>query len=521
MAPAVTEAQFDDALSTVSYPAVGYLHAPLPMVDPLDAYRALTRSSPHGFLLESGAKIASSDPAGAFVGDEAPVSHARFSYIGLDPIATIAVTGGSIEIDVHAPRFTEPFSRLRAAAAEVEGDVLDRLRAIVSPIDASAIPARPPYRFSGGLVGFLAYESVYDIWLDEVGVERPETSRPDAVFAMTTTTVAVDHHADEAALIHTPLMTSPAMQDAAFERFNRRLQEVRSALTDLSPAAPATGTFHATDEDMDRLAYERAVSTTIDHIERGDIYQGVVARARSFETDLDPTHVYDALRAINPSPYMYLLSDGDRQVIGASPETLVSVRDGRVVVNPIAGTCARGGSPVEDRRLAGEMLADDKERAEHTMLVDLARNDVRRVAEAGSVRVDAFMEVIKYSHVQHIESTVSGRLAPRCDAFDAVRATFPAGTLTGAPKLRAMEIIHALEEGPRGVYGGGVGYWSWSGDADFAIVIRTATMADGRVAVRAGAGVVADSDPAAEYAETEQKMGAVLSALKQASTEES
>jgi len=187
-----------------------------------------------------------------------------------------------------------------------------------------------------------------------------------------------------------------------------------------------------------------------------------------------------------------------------------------VVSNPIAGTCARGSSPVEDRRLAGEMLADGKERAEHTMLVDLARNDVRRVSEPGSVRVEEFMNVLKYSHVQHIESTVTGELAADADAFDAVRAAFPAGTLTGAPKIRAMEVVDDLEDDPRGVYGGGVGYVDWTGAADTAIVIRTAVVEAGdpdAVRVRAGAGIVADSDPAAEFEETEQKMGGVLDAL--------
>jgi anthranilate synthase component 1 len=214
---------------------------------------------------------------------------------------------------------------------------------------------------------------------------------------------------------------------------------------------------------------------------------------------------------------MYLLRHGDRSIVGASPETLVSVRGREVLANPIAGTCPRGTSPVEDRRLAGEMLADGKERAEHTMLVDLARNDVRRVSAAGSVRVPEFMSVLKYSHVQHIESTVTGHLRDDCDAFDAVRAAFPAGTLSGAPKVRAMEIIDDLERRPRGVYGGGVGYVSWDGDADVAIVIRTATIdATGdvdTVTVQAGAGVVADSDPASEYEETEKKMDGVLAAL--------
>ena len=229
---------------------------------------------------------------------------------------------------------------------------------------------------------------------------------------------------------------------------------------------------------------------------------------------------------------MYLLGYDDLQVVGASPETLVSVSGSEVMSNPIAGTCARGTSPVEDRRLAGEMLADDKERAEHTMLVDLARNDVRRVARPGSVRVGEFMNVLKYSHVQHIESTVTGTLSADCDAFDAVRASFPAGTLSGAPKIRAMEIIDDLERAPRGPYGGGVGYVSWGDDADFAIVIRSATVEEldetagesrserQRVTVQAGAGIVADSDPAAEYDETEQKMGGVLAALERVERED-
>jgi anthranilate synthase component 1 len=223
---------------------------------------------------------------------------------------------------------------------------------------------------------------------------------------------------------------------------------------------------------------------------------------------------------------MYLLDHDGRRIVGASPETLVSVRDRRVVSNPIAGTCPRGSSPVEDRRLAGEMLADEKERAEHTMLVDLARNDVRQVARPGSVRVEEFMNVLKYSHVQHIESTVTGTLADDDDAFDAVRAAFPAGTLAGAPKMRAMEIIDDLEETSRGPYGGGVGYISWEDDADFAIVIRSATVEDvdgdggdigvprQQVTVRAGAGIVADSDPTREYEETEKKMNGVLAALE-------
>ena len=211
---------------------------------------------------------------------------------------------------------------------------------------------------------------------------------------------------------------------------------------------------------------------------------------------------------------MYLFEFGDLAIVGASPETLLTVHKRTVITNPIAGTCPRGKTGVEDEELALHMLGDEKERAEHVMLVDLGRNDVRMVAESGSVKVSDFMKVLKYSHVQHIESTVSGKLRPECDQFDAFRAVFPAGTLSGAPKIRAMEIIDDLENSPRGVYGGGVGYYSWNGDADFAIVIRTVLVQGDRASVQAGAGIVADSDPAYEYRETERKMAAMLRAIE-------
>ena len=303
-------------------------------------------------------------------------------------------------------------------------------------------------------------------------------------------------------------------------------QRVSDLLAGAAPPDP--GGFTRSGETAGpQAAYEDAVRNAKEHVLDGDIYQGVISRTRELTGDIDSLGLYAALRDVNPSPYMYHLQHDDLAIVGASPETLVSVRGREVVSNPIAGTCSRGSSPVEDRRLAGEMLADEKERAEHTMLVDLARNDLRRVSESGSVRVQEFMNVLKYSHVQHIESTVTGRLASGYDAFDATRATFPAGTLSGAPKIRAMEIIDDLERTPRGPYGGGVGYFAWNGDADFAIVIRSATVEDGSgsdahgtaadgddlITVRAGAGLVADSDPTGEYEETESKMDGVLVAL--------
>ncbi|PSP33527.1 anthranilate synthase component I [Halobacteriales archaeon QH_10_70_21] len=472
--------------------------------EPLEAYAALTgRTSDapeetHAFLLESAEKVASSDPDGAFTAGRGAGRHARYSFVGYDPAAVVTVDGGA-SVDVLDERYeglVEPNG----------GDTVDTLRAALPDVELRNFPETERQRLQGGLVGFLAYDAVYDLWLEEVGLERPDSRFPDAQFVLATKTLVFDEAADTVSLVFTPVVRA-------------ELDRVEALLA--GAGRPTTGDFRPVEERAGpKDDYEAAVRRAKEHVLDGDIYQGVISRRRELDGDVDPLALYEALRAVNPSPYMYVLDYDDLAVVGASPETLVSVRGREVMSNPIAGTCDRGTSPVEDRRLAGEMLADEKERAEHTMLVDLARNDVRRVCEAGSVRVEEFMNVLKYSHVQHIESTVTGRLRAECDAFDATRAAFPAGTLSGAPKIRAMEIIDDLEGEPRGVYGGGVGYYSWSGDADFAIVIRTATVERGRgvggtdrVTVRAGAGIVADSDPTAEYEETEKKMDGVLAAL--------
>ena len=265
--------------------------------------------------------------------------------------------------------------------------------------------------------------------------------------------------------------------------------------------------------DTDRRKFEISVLQAKEHIFAGDIFQAVLSRRCEFNLEKSPFELYMQLRKINPSPYMYIFEFGDLAIVGASPETLLTVNKRTVITNPIAGTCPRGKSEAEDGTLASNMLNDEKERAEHVMLVDLGRNDVRMVTESGSVKVSGFMEVLKYSHVQHIESTVSGTLRPECDQFDAFRAVFPAGTLSGAPKIRAMEIISELETSPRGIYGGGVGYYSWNGDADFAIVIRTVVLQGKKASVQAGAGIVADSDPGYEFMETERKMAAMFAAI--------
>ncbi|GGN07702.1 anthranilate synthase component I [Halarchaeum nitratireducens] len=496
-------------------PGVVYAEAEIDAaVTPLGAYAALADGD-YGFLLESAEKTAASDPGGAFrprdaVGDR----HARYSFVGYAPDAVVSATPDGTTVERLAD------TRAAASVTPGDGDVLDQLRGAFPDAERRGFPESERQLLDGGLVGFVAYDAVYDLWLDEVGVERPATRVPDAEFVLTTRVLRFDRATGTLSLVCTPVV-DPAEDDvgAIYDDLVAEVERVEDALAEAGE--PETGGFDPVAESAGpRDEYEASVERAKEAVLDGEIYQGVISRTREREGDLDPLGLYAALREINPSPYMYVLQHGERTVVGASPETLTSVHGREVLNNPIAGTCPRGTSPVEDRRLAGEMLADEKERAEHTMLVDLARNDVRRVSEAGSVRVPEFMRVLKYSHVQHIESTVTGRLRDDLDAFDAIRAAFPAGTLSGAPKVRAMELIDELERAPRGIYGGGVGYVSWTGDADVAICIRTATVEHGAgtagadvVRVRAGAGVVADSDPTSEYEETEKKMGGVLDAL--------
>jgi len=499
-------------------------------IEPLEAYAALTgrttdrEGAEYTFLLESAEKVASSDPDGAF----APTPddrHARYSFVGYDPKAVVTVDDDEATVETFDDDYAD-------RVTPGEGDVMDQLRGAMPDVERRGFPDMEREHFEGGLVGFLGYDAVYDLWLDEVGLDHPESRFPDAQFVLTTSTLVFDEVEGTVSLVFTPVLDpddDAGTRYDAIEAEASRIRELLAGAEDLT-----TGGFDRTGEEAGPQAeYEDAVARAKEHVLAGDIYQGVISRTRELYGDVDPLGFYASLRAVNPSPYMYLLDYDGLSVVGASPETLVQVRDGQVLSNPIAGTCRRGSSPVEDRRLAGEMLADGKERAEHTMLVDLARNDVRRVAQPGSVRVEEFMNVLKYSHVQHIESTVTGDLAADADAFDAVRASFPAGTLSGAPKIRAMEIIDDLELTPRGPYGGGLGYVTWTGDAELCIVIRTATVeraggpdaetgADAvaedppegdRITVRAGAGIVADSDPTSEYEETEQKMDGVLDAL--------
>ena len=511
-----SRSEFVDLIDEPTEPVVARLAVRLDVdTSPLAAYAALADRSPYNFLLESAEKTASSDPDGAFAPETDAERHARYSFVGYDPEAVISVYPDRTEVDRLGPAAELLVDAYRGDNA-TDGDVLDRLRRGLPDIERLGFPDTSRRQLSGGLVGFLAHETVYDLVLNEVGLERPDSGLPDAQFALTTRTIVFDDAEGTVELVFTPVVEA---DDDPGERYDALRAEAREIAETLAAADdPDPSGFSRTGETAGPQAeYEDAVRTAKQHVLDGDIYQGVISRRRRLTGEIDSIGLYKALREVNPSPYMYLMAHDEVSIVGASPETLVSVQGREIVSNPIAGTCARGTSPVEDRRLAGEMLADGKERAEHTMLVDLARNDVRRVSEPGSVTVEEFMSVLKYSHVQHIESTVTGQMADEYDAFDAARVTFPAGTLTGAPKVRAMEIIDDLERTPRGVYGGGVGYFSWSGAADLAIVIRTATIDhsgdEDVITVQAGAGLVADSDPTSEYEETEQKMDGVLAAI--------
>ncbi|WP_354382776.1 anthranilate synthase component I family protein [Streptomyces sp. PvR034] len=405
-----------------------------------------------------------------------------------------------------------------------DGDPLLALQPLADR-DVARLPGLPP--FHGGAVGYLGYESARHF-------ERlptapgPGPDMPESVFLQADDLVVFDH-ATRRVLITTLYDTAAETYEDAVARLCSTHERLYG---DHPAAAAATGAGNRplartrTADQQDRSAWrahtseERfldMVDTAREHIRAGDIFQVVLSQRFSKPLAAAPLDVYRHLRAVNPSPYMFHLSlGGGRHVIGASPELLVKVEDGRAQTRPLAGTRWRGTDAAADAALEAELLADEKECAEHVMLVDLGRNDIGRIAAPGTVRVDRLMEVERYSHVMHLSSTVSGDLAEGRTPLDALRSTFPAGTVSGAPKIRAMEIIAELEQERRGVYGGALGFIGTGGDLDTAIALRTLVIADGQAWVQAGAGVVADSDPAAEYRETLNKAQALFAAVERA-----
>lgn len=395
---------------------------------------------------------------------------------------------------------------------------LAALREALACRRAPDVPGLP--RFYGGAVGFIGYDMVRHFErLPRRG--KDDLGLPEYVFFLTGDLFIFDHVARTVRLVRTVSIPKGASLEALYRRTARELlakvQKLRPAAPPLTPAFPPDRRPFP-ESKADRRRYEAAVRRAKEYIAAGDIIQVVPSRRVTVKTAARPLEIYRALRRINPSPYMYFFRDGDTHIIGSSPEMLVRLEDGVTETHPIAGTRPRGRTPGEDDRLARELLADPKERAEHVMLVDLARNDLGRVSRPGSVQVPAFMTVERYSHVMHLVSRVTSQLAEGRDAFDLFRATFPAGTLSGAPKIRAMEIIEELEPSRRGLYGGAVGYFSYNGNMDMAIAIRTILMQKGLAYLQAGAGVVADSVPAKEFDETQNKMAALVAALRLAGT---
>jgi anthranilate synthase component 1 len=446
---------------------------------PVSAFHSLAARSERAFLLES-----------VVGGDRL----ARYSFLGRDPWATVEARAGGIRVQdeqgVHegnAPLLDLLRQKLGALAAEVEG-----------------LP-----RFTGGAVGYLTYDAIR--LFENIPDRHPDDGAVLASFSFYKSLAAFDHVRQRIVLIACAEPGSRAAYDRARETLDRLEDDLR---WERRPDGPVRASDLPGLDLGQGEAYRETVARAKEHIAAGDIFQVVLSRQQTVDCGFDPFHVYRALRMVNPSPYMYFLKDGESAIAGASPEMLVRVENGRVETRPLAGTRPRGATAEEDEALARELLADEKERAEHLMLVDLGRNDIGRVCRYGSVRVPEFMRVERYSHVSHIMSSVTGELDEGKDALDALVAAFPAGTLSGAPKIRAMEIIDELEPARRGLYGGALGYLDLRGNLDFCIAIRTLVLRKGKATLQAGAGIVADSDPHAEERETEAKAGAVLEALR-------
>ncbi len=451
---------------------------------PVGLYRKLA-GGPGSFLLESA---------------EPGRSWSRYSFVGVRCPATLT------ERDGRTQWVGEPL------IADLPADPLAALGSLVAALRSPRDPSLPP--LTGGLVGYLGYDTVRR--LERLPDTNPdELHLPELTFLLATDLAVLDH-VEGSVLLVANVFAAGSDHGRCYDEAVGRLDAMTAELS--RPAQHPVNTVRVVAPDYrSRTAagdYAKSVEVAKDYIRAGDIFQVVLSQRFEVSTSASALDIYRVMRTTNPSPYMYLLRFEDSvDVIGSSPEALVTVKDRTAVIRPIAGTRPRDEDPEEDQRLAAELLGDVKERAEHLMLVDLARNDLGRICLPGSVEVMEFMSVARYSHVMHLESTVSATLAPDCQPFDVLRAAFPAGTLSGAPKPRAMELIEELEPARRGIYGGAVGYLDFADDIDVAIAIRTAVLRDGVAYVQAGAGIVADSDPISEEAETRHKAQVVLQAI--------
>ena len=441
----------------------------------------------------------------------------RYSFLGFSPRAILRWSEGSLTVVEQPPADADWEKDLRSDAIEAP-DPYAAVADYLARFELAEVDGLPP--FAGGAVGFFGYDLVRSV--EPLGEPNPDTlGLPDMALMVTDVMLAFDHLRHELTILACAFTDEEGGIDAAYARAAEAIAEVRERLRGPVPAPelPAVSTPPEFVSNVERDDFEAAVRRIIEYIHAGDAFQVVPSQRFSAEAPVEPFSIYRGLRTITPSPYMYFLDFGDFQIAGASPEPLVKVTGRRAETRPIAGTYPRGASEEEDRRQADELLRDPKERAEHLMLVDLGRNDLGRVCEYGSVQVDELMIVESYSHVLHIVSQVSGRLRPEVTAMDALRAVLPAGTLSGAPKVRAMQIIDELEPHKRGSYGGAIGYVGFNGDLDTAIHIRTVVIKDGVVNVQAGGGTVADAKPDYEYRESLAKAEAIFRAVELAANQ--
>jgi anthranilate synthase component 1 len=466
------------------------------LLTPVSAFLKIAEHSDYAFLFESvegGERVA------------------RYSFLGKDPFLVLRSRRGRTTIDRSG------------VTTETDEGFVPALRRLMAEFQSPFVPGLP--RFTGGAVGFIGYDAspVFEPALQKTweqhGITGGDADEDEAGFMLFDTVLAFDHVKHRILIIANARIGADEDLQALYQFACAKIQFIERELErSLSQPAPESRPAPEVRSNQTREAYETGVRTIKEHIAAGDIYQAVLSQRFETNVKADPFTIYRALRHVNPSPYMYFTRMNGLAIVGSSPEMLVRVEGRRAETHPIAGTRPRGTNEDEDLRMAEELKRNEKERAEHVMLVDLGRNDLGRVCEFGTVRVPQYMALERYSHVMHLVSTVDGRLAEDRDHLDALVACFPAGTVSGAPKIKAMQILAALEPTRRDIYAGAVGFIDFAGNLDFCIAIRTITIRDGVARIQAGAGIVADSNPAAEYEETRDKARALLQALAMAET---
>ena len=460
------------------------------LLTPVSAFLKIAEHSDYAFLLESV-------EGGEHVG--------RYSFLGKDPFLILRGKNGETEIEKAG------------VTSKAEKPFVDTLRELMNSFQSPFVPGLP--RFTGGAVGYLGYDTAAWFEPTTARAEANTSDRDDAGFMLFDTVLAFDHVQHRILLIANARISGDEDLKSLYQFACAKIEFLEGELDRaLSLKRTTGGEALKLVSNFSQEGYESIVKKAKEYIAAGDVYQVVLSQRFEAEVGVDAFTVYRALRHVNPSPYMFFIRMGDRSIVGSSPEMLVRVEGRHAVTHPIAGTRPRGKTDEEDMRLAEELKRSEKEKAEHVMLVDLGRNDIGRVCDYGTVRVPTFMALERYSHVMHLVSVVEGQLAEGQDRLDALVSCFPAGTVSGAPKVRAMQIINELEPDRRGLYAGAVGYLDFAGNLDFCIAIRSILMEGGKAYIQAGAGIVADSNPTAEYEETKDKARAMLRALELAQT---